>query len=220
MKILLATARTEDVAWGAAHGMLDGVLTTPGLLAAESGSDARAHLLELCRLVQGPIFAAVQTIDAAGACRDGKELAKISDQIVVQVPLVEATLGAMRRLHADGIRVAATYVFNTAQALLAARTGVSSVVIALDELDAAGHDGIRVVREVRAAFDSSDAECDVIAVSAASPTQFGACATAGADAAAVTEQVCRSLLVHPLTDRGVHQFLGDVSRLRRLWPVS
>jgi transaldolase len=220
MKIFLATARADDVAWGATHGMLDGVLTSPGLLAEESAGDARAHLLELCRLVHGPIFATVQTIDAAGAFRDGKELAKLSDQIVVQLPLVEETLGAMRRLQADGIRVAATHVFNTAQALLAVRAGASSVVVSLDQLDAAGHDAIGVVRDVRAAFDSSDAECDVIAVHPASPTQFGLCAGAGADAVAMSESRCRSLLVHPLTDRGVDQFLGDVARLRHVWPVS
>ena len=137
MKIFLATARTDDVAWGAAHGMLDGVLTSPALLADETRDDARAHLMELCRLVHGPIFASVQAIDAAGAYRDGKELAKLSDQIVAQLPLVEETLGAMRRLRADGVRVAATHVFNTAQALLAVRAGASSVVIALDQLDAA-----------------------------------------------------------------------------------
>lgn len=220
MKIFLATARTEDVAWGAAHGMLDGVLTSPALLADETRDDARAHLVELCRLVHGPIFASVQAIDAAGAYRDGKELAKLSDQIVAELPLVEETLGAMRRLRADGVRVAATHVFNTAQALLAVRAGASSVVIALDQLDAAGHDAIGVVRDIRAAFDSSDAECDVVAVAPASPTQFGACACAGADAVAVSESLCRALLVHPLTDRGVGQFLGDVARLRRVWPVS
>ena len=220
MKIFLATARTDDVAWGAAHGMLDGVLTSPGLLADEADGDARAHLLELCRLVHGPIFAAVQSVDATDAYRDGKELAKLSDQIVVQVPLVEETLGAMRRLHADGIRVAATHIFNTAQALLAVRAGASSVVCALDRLDAAGHDAIGVVRDLRAAFDSSDAECDVVAVHPASPTQFGLCACAGADAVAVSATLCRALLVHPLTDRGVDQFLGDVARLRRAWPMS
>ena len=220
MKILLATARTAEVAWGAAHGMLDGVLTTPGLLADQAGGDARALLLELCRLVHGPIFAAVQSIDAAGAYRDGRELAKLSDQIVVQVPLVEETLGAMRRLHADGIRVAATHVFTSAQALLAVRAGASSVVCALDQLEASGHDAIGVVRDLRSAFNSSDAECDVIAVHPASPAQFGACASAGADAVAVTDVLCRALLVHPFTDRGVDQFLGEVARLRRVWPVS
>jgi transaldolase len=170
--------------------------------------------------VHGPIFATVQTIDAAGAYRDGRELAKLSDQLVVQLPLVEDTLGTMRRLHADGIRVAATQVFNTAQALLAVRAGASSVVTALDRLDAAGHDSVGVVRDIRAAFDSSHAECDVVAVHPASPTQFGVCACAGADAVALSTQLCRALLVHPLTDRGVDEFLGEVARLRRAWPVS
>ena len=220
MKILLATGSSSEVAWGAAHGMLDGVLTTPRLLVEEAAGDARAHLLELCRLVHGPIYASVQDIDAAGAYRDGKELAKLSDQIIVQLPLIEQTLGAMRRLHADGVRVACTHVFNAAQALVAVRAGASSVVTAIDQLDASGHDGVAVVREIRAAFDSSTAECDVIALNPASPTQFGACAMAGADAAALTGDLCRSLLVHPLTDRGVEQFLGDVARLRRSWPTS
>ncbi len=220
MKIYFATASADDVSWGASHGMLDGVVTTPGLLAAEPTDDARALLADLCRLLHGPVFASVQTLDAPGAYRDGRELAKLSDQIVVEVPFVEETLGAMRRLHADGIRVAATSVFNTAQALLAARAGASSVVTSIAQLDATGHDGVGVVREMRAAFKSSSAECDVIALDPASPTQFGACAIAGADVAAVTAELGRSLLVHPLTDRGIDQFMRDVARLRRVWPHS
>lgn len=220
MKIFLATAETDDVAWGAAHGLLDGVVTSPGLLAESRVADPRTHLLELLHLVRGPVFVTVQSIDAAGAYRDGKELVRLSDQIVVALPLVEETLGAMRRLQADGVRVAATHVFNTAQALLAVRAGASSVLTALDQLDAAGLDALGVVRGIRAAFDSSHAECDVIALHPSSPTQFGLCAAAGADAVAMNGDLCRALLVHPLTDRGVDQFLGDVSRLRRTWPVS
>ena len=219
MKIFLATANADDVAWGAAHGMLDGVLTSPRLLADASDGDARAHLAELCRLVQRPIFACTQSVDAAGSYRDGRELAKLSDQIVVQLPLVEDTLGAMRRLHAEGIRVASTLVFNTAQALLAVRAGASAVVVYVDQLDACGQDGVGVIREIRAAFDACDAECDVLAANPQSPSQFGACGVAGADIAALAIDRCRSLLVHPLTDRGVDQFLGDVAHLRRSWPT-
>jgi transaldolase len=218
MKLFFATANADDVAWGAAHGMLDGVLTTPGLLADETDNDARAHLLELCRLFHGPIFASVQAIEAAGAYRDGKELAKLSDQIVVQLPLAEDTLGAMRRLHADGIRVASTHIFNAAQALIAVRAGATALVASIAGLDAAGHDGVGVVRDIRSAFDHSNAECDVIALNPATSTQYAACAIAGADAAAVSGDLCRALLVHPLTDRGIDQFLGDVARLRRSWP--
>ena len=86
--------------------------------------------------------------------------------------------------------------------------------------DAAGHDDVGIVRDIRAAFGSSAAECDVIAVNPSSPTQFGACAMAGADAAALSGDFCRSLLRHPLTDRGVEPFLGDVAHLRRSWPAN
>ena len=220
MKIYLATASAEDVAWGAAHGMLDGVITSPGLLADDADAEMRTHLAELCRLVHGPIFASVHSVDGANAYRDGKELAKISDQIVVQLPLVEETLGAMRRLQADGIRVSATQVYNSAQGLIAARAGASSVVTAVDRLDAAGHDGVSMIAELRAAFDASDAECDVIALNATTPARFGACALAGADAVALSADLCRALLVHPLTDRGIDEFLGDVARLRRAWPTT
>jgi transaldolase len=220
MKLFFATANGNDVAWGAAHGMLDGVLTSPGMLAEESDGDARAHLLELCRLLHGPIFASVQSIDASSAYRDGKELAKLSDQIVVQLPLVEDTLGAMRRLHADGIRVASTHVYNTAQALIAVQAGASSVVTSVDLLDAAGHDGVAIIHDIRTVFDNTNAECDVIAVNPVSPTQFGACALAGADATAVSADLCRAMLVHPLTDRGLDRFLSDVARLRRSWPIT
>lgn len=220
MKIFLATAELDDVAWGATKSMLDGVVTTPALLSATGASDARAHLTELARMIHGPLFATVQSIDTDGATRDGKELARISDQVVVGLPLVEATMGAMRRLQSDGVRVAATHVYNTAQALLAVRSGASSVVVALDQLDAAGLDALGVVRDIRAAFDASHAECDVIAMHPSSPTQFGLCAAAGADAVAMSGDLCRALLVHPLTDRGVDRFLGDVARLRHTWPLN
>src|SRR3954463_7146143 len=176
MKIYLATASTDDVAWGAAHGLLDGVITSPGLLADDADAETRTHLAELCRLVHGPIFASVHSVDGTNAYKDGKELAKLSDQIVVQLPLVEETLGAMRRLQADGIRVSATHVYNSAQGLIAARAGASSVVTAVARLDAAGHDGVAMIAELRAAFDASDAECDVIALNATTPARFGACA--------------------------------------------
>ncbi|MDB4912775.1 MAG: Transaldolase [Gemmatimonadetes bacterium] len=220
MKIFFATADTDDVAWGAAHGMLDGVFTSPALLGDVAAGNAHAHLVALCRLFHGPIFASVSSLDAIGAFRDGKELAKLSDQIVVQLPLVEETLGAMRRLRADGVRVAGTQVYNAAQALVAVRAGASSVVTSVQLLDAAGHDGVAVVRDIRAAFDSTDAECDVIAIDPASASQFGACAIAGADAVALSGDLCRSLLRHPLTDRGVDQFVGDVARLQRSWSNS
>jgi transaldolase len=151
---------------------------------------------------------------------DGRELARLSDQIVVQVPLVEDAFGAMHRLQAEGVRVAAMLVFNAAQALLAARAGASSVVTPLDQLDAVGHSGGEVVRDLRAVFDASHTECDVLAVRPTTAQQFTECALAGADGVAVSPEVLRSLLLHPLTDRGIDQFLNEVSRRHGGWGHS
>lgn len=219
MKILLASADVEQVRWAASAGLLDGVLTTPGLLGAADGASERELLDDIARATNVPIYVSVHAIDAADVYRDARELAKLSDAIVVQIPLVEDAIVAIRRLRGDGVRVAATLVFNAAQALLAAKAGAQSVVTPIDHLDAVGHGGVQVVRELRAVFDASATECDVIAVRPATASQFTECALAGADGVALTPDVLRSLLLHPLTDRGLDQFLRDLSQHRQWTPA-
>lgn len=216
MKILLASADLDDIAWAAASGFLDGVMTTPSLL-REQDRDEREQLVEICRVVDAPIFVTVHAVDGEDVYRDGKDLARLSDQIVIQVPLVEDAIGALRRLANDGVRVASLLVFNAAQALLAAKAGASSIVTTIDQLDQVGHRGIDTVRELRSAFDASGTECDVIAMRPATAMQFAECAVAGADAVAVGASVLRHLLVHPLTDRGIDQFLSDLARHHTAW---
>src|SRR5690348_3094593 len=184
MKILLASADLEDIAWAAGCGFVDGVMTTPALL-REQDRDERELLLDICRSVDVPVYVTVHAVDGDDTYRDSKELARLSDQIVVQIPLVEDTVTAMRRLNNDGVRVASLLVFNAAQALLAAKAGASSVITTIDRLDQVGHSGIDIVRELRATFDASGTECDVIAMSPTSAIQFAECALAGADAVAI-----------------------------------
>ena len=219
MKILLASADLDDIVWTAANGLLDGVMTTPALL-REHERDEREQLTEICRTVDAPVYVTVHAIDADDAYRDGKELARLSDQIVVQIPLVEDALGAVRRLTTEGVRVASLLVFNAAQALLAAKAGASSVVTSIDHIDQVGHSGIEIVRELRAAFDASGTECDIVAVRPTTAMQFAECALAGADAVAVSATVLRHLLVHPLTDRGIDQFLNDLARHHSTWTLA
>ena len=144
-------------------------------------------------------------------------MAKLSDQIVVQVPLVEDSIGSIHRLCSDGVRVAATLVFNGAQGLLAAKAGAASVITVVDHLDQAGFSGVEVVRELRSVFDAGHTECDVIAVGPTSASQLCDCVLAGADAVAVEAAALRALLVHPLTDRGLDQLLNDLSKSRSSW---
>ena len=216
MKILLATANIEEIQWATMNGLVDGVLTAPLLLRRENRNEGEL-LADICRAAGGPVYVTVHAVSSDETYRDGREIARISDRIVVQLPLVEDTIGAIRRLTGDGIRVAALLVFNAAQALLAAKAGATSVITPVDHLDQAGQSGLEVIRQLRAVFDASGAECDVVAVRPSTASQFTECALAGADAVAVTPDVLRALLVHPLTDRGIDQFLGELSKQHAPW---
>ena len=213
MKILLASATLDDIRWAVSHALVDGVATSPALLSAESGiPDDRDLLGEICRATGLPVWATVASVNADDIYRDGRELAKISDQVIVQVPLVEDAVTAMRRLSSEGVRVTAMLVFNGAQAILAAKAGACYVSTSIDQLDALGQDSTRVVRDLREVFDAGAVECEVLASLPQNSAQFAQCAAAGADAISVSAGTLRSLLLHPLTDRGIDQFLNDLSR--------
>lgn len=218
MKIYLATAAAADIRWAKDNGLIDGIVTTPSLLSGNDGGrdgDGRDRLGELCRTTGLPVLATVASVNSAEIYRDGRELAKISDLIYVQVPLVEDAVGAIGRLHADGVRVVATLVYSAAQAVLAAKAGAFMVSVGVDQLDVYGHDGADVVRDIVAVFAGHAAECDVLAAMPQHAAQFARCARAGADVVAVTPEVLRGLLVHPLTDRGLDQWLRELSSHHR-----
>jgi transaldolase len=217
MKIFLVSSDVDDIRWAAASGLLDGVVTTPSLLSTVPPGAERELLGDICRAAAAPVFVTVRAVDGDAIYRDGKELARLSDQLVVQIPLVEDAIGPIRRLCMDGVRVAAMLVFNGAQGLLAAKAGASIVVTPVDQLDAAGHSGVNVIRELRSVFDAAHTECDILAVRPQTATQLADCVLAGADGVAVSADVLRTLLVHPLTDRGLDQLLKDLSKQRGTW---
>ncbi len=214
MKILLASASPADVRWATDHGLAEGVVTSPARLAEERAGDPpsqRELLGEIARGVLVPVHASVASVDANDIYRDGRDIARVADNIVVQVPLVDEAVTAIRRLQSEGVRVAATLVFSAAQALLAAKAGATTVVVPVDQLDALGQDSLAVVREVRQLFDRGDVECDVVASLPRTAAAFTACGLAGADAVVLDVAGLRSFLVHPLTDRGVDTFLKELA---------
>ena len=216
MRIFIATAKLDDIRWAHSHGLVDGVLTTPSLLTAEV-HPAGAHdlLADICGIAAMPVAVTVGSVNANDIHRDARELSKLSDSVIVQVPFVEDAIVAMKRLRAEGVRVAATLVFNAAQAILAAKAGASMVCVHLDRLEAQGQDGMDTIAEIHDVFSLHGIECDVLAALPRNAAQFTGCARAGADAIAVSSDVLRALLLHPLTDRGLDQFLTDLSRTHR-----
>ena len=219
MKLLIATALLDDIRWAGAAGLLDGVYTTPALLHAASASP-RELVESLCRVSGLPVHVSVHAVVGADIHHEARVLARFCDQVVVHVPLVEDAIGTMHRLRADGVRVAASFVYTAAQAMLAARAGASAVSVPMASAAGAGLDPIRAIADIRAALVASHAECDVIASEPASPADLAAAVTAGADAVAASVDLVRRSLLHPLTDRSVDAFLSEVARQPRPWAAE
>jgi len=216
MRIFIATAKLDDIRWAHAHGLVDGVLTTPSLLTAEVHPAGATELLaDICQVATFPVAVTAGAVNAGDIYRDARELSKLSDSVIVQIPFVEDAIEAIRRLSAEGVRVAATLVFNAAQAMLAAKAGAGTVCVHVDQIDSQGQDGVETIAEIHQVFRMHGVECDVLAALPRNAAQFTGCALAGADAIAVSSDVLRALLLHPLTDRGIDQFLTDLSRTHR-----
>lgn len=216
MRIFIATAKLDDIRWAHVHGLIDGVLTTPSLLTAQvHPAGANELLADICRVGAFPVAVTVGAVNAGDIYRDARELSKLSDSIIVQIPFVEDAIEAIKRLSAEGVRVAATLVYNAAQAILAAKTGATTVCVHVDQLDAQGQPSADAIAEIHQVFQIHGIECDVLAALPRNAAQFSGCALAGADAIAVSSDVLRALLLHPLTDRGLDQFLTDLSRTHR-----
>ncbi len=219
MKLYLASTDVRAVRVAVERGLVDGVVTTPAMLAARAdGDDVTGVVADLCRVARRPVFVTVAAVRDDDVLREARALARLSDHVIVQVPFVEDTLRAIHQLSQEGVRVAATLVFTAAQALLAAKAGAYAVCTDVDLLEAHGLRTEGALGELRAVFDRHRAECDVVALHPRTAAQFAGCASAGADAVALDETLLHDLLVHPLTDRGLDRLLSELSRRPRGLP--
>ena len=214
MKFFLDSASLKDIGWARQAGLIDGVTTNPSLLAKQAGDlDPRDVLKEICSLVEGPVSAEVVAVDAPGMLREGRELARIADHIVVKIPMLEEGMVAVRQLTAEGIRTNVTLCFSSVQCLIAAKAGATYVSPFVGRLDDVGQDGMDVIREARQIFDNYAIETEILAASMRHPRHVADAAMIGADVATIPPDVLRKLLLHPLTDRGLDQFLSDWAKL-------
>lgn len=216
MRLYLATVHETELDWAEQAGLLDGIVATPAVLAAElPQADPREILAELAERSRLPVFASVGSLEADDIVRGAKDLRRLNEHLILALPFVEDTLPALRQLSRDGIRCASTLVHSAAQGLLAAKAGASFVVVPVDALEAVGEPADRTVRALHEAFARAAVECDVVVAGPPNAARFAELAASGADAAVLSPGALRSFLQHPLTDRGVDRFLGDVSRRTR-----
>jgi len=214
MKFFLDTADLGEIREAAQAGLIDGITTNPTLLSQSAGDvDPNDVLKEICSLVDGPVSAEVVAVDAEGMHKEGRELAKLAENIVVKIPMLDVGMVAVRRLVADGIKVNVTLAFSSVQCLLASKAGATYVSPFVGRLDDIGHDGMDVIRETRAIFDNYAIETEILAASIRHPRHVAEAALIGADVATMPPSVLKKLLLHPMTDRGLDQFLNDWSKL-------
>ena len=210
MKFFLDTASLKEISWAAQAGLIDGVTTNPSLLAKQAGDlDPKDVLKEICSVVEGPVSAEVVALDTDGMVTEGARLAEIADNIVVKIPMTEAGMVAVRQLAADGIRTNVTLCFSSVQCLIAAKAGASYVSPFIGRLDDVGQEGMDVIREARVIFDNYQIATEILAASIRHPRHVVEAAMIGADVATLPPDVLKKLLLHPLTDRGLEQFLAD-----------
>src|SRR5918996_5029788 len=214
MKFFLDSANLKDISWAAQAGLIDGITTNPSLLAKQAGDvDPQDVLKEICSLVDGPVSAEVVAVDTDGMVAEGRRLAGLADNVVVKIPMIEPGLIAVRRLTAEGIKTNVTLCFSSVQCLVAAKAGTTYVSPFIGRLDDVGQVGMDVIREARVMFDNYDLDTQILAASLRHPRHVAEAALIGADVATLPPDVLRKLLLHPLTDRGLEQFLADWNTL-------
>ncbi|WP_192346780.1 fructose-6-phosphate aldolase [Algoriphagus sp. Y33] len=212
MKFFIDTANLSDIREAYELGVLDGVTTNPSLMAKEgiSGDEkVRAHYKAICDIVDDKVSAEVIATDFEGMVKEGKELAKIDDKIVVKIPMVKDGLKALKYFQSEGIRTNCTLIFSAGQALLAAKAGASYVSPFIGRLDDIAFDGMDLIAQIVHIYGNYGFETEVLAASVRHTMHLLKCAEVGADVVTCPLKVITGLLNHPLTDSGLATFLAD-----------
>jgi transaldolase len=208
MKLFIDSGNLKEIEALVPLGIIDGITTNPSLLAKEGG-DYRAILKKICEIVKGPTSAEVVATDVEGMLREGRELAKIDQHIVVKVPFTRAGVQACKTLSSEGTRVNVTLIFTAAQALLAAKVGATFVSPFVGRLDDIATSGMNLISEIVDIFENYDFSTEVLVASTRGPMHIVEAARLGADICTCPAAVIDSLFKHPLTDIGLERFLKD-----------
>jgi transaldolase len=208
MQLFLDTTDVAVLKLAAATGLVDGVTTNPSLI-AKSGRPMLEVIAEICDVVEGPVSAEAVAGDLEGLLAEGRKLAAIAPNVVVKAPLTKAGLMAVRIFAEEGIQTNVTLCFSASQALLAAKAGAAYISPFVGRLDDAGEDGMRLIHDIRAIYDNYAFDTEILAASMRTAEHVAAAAIAGADCATLPPPVFEALFKHPLTEKGLDQFLSD-----------
>jgi transaldolase len=215
MKFFIDTANLEQIKEAQKLGILDGVTTNPSLMAKEGITGEKNildHYTKICEIVDGDVSAEVISVDFDGIIKEGEALAKLNNQIVIKVPMIEDGVKAIRYFSDKGLKTNCTLVFSSGQALLAAKAGATYVSPFIGRLDDVSTDGLNLINEIREIYDNYGYKTEILAASIRHTMHIIDCAKIGADVITSPISAIKGLLKHPLTDLGLQKFLSDFKK--------
>ena len=208
MKFFIDTADVKEIAELNATGLLDGVTTNPSLI-LKAGRPMKEVIAEICKITDGPVSAEVAATDYEGMMREAAVLSKIADNVCIKVPLTFDGLKACKAITGSGRKVNVTLCFSATQALLAAKAGATFISPFIGRLDDTGIDGMELIADIRTIYDNYDFQTEILAASIRTMNHVKEAALLGADVATIPGSTVKSLVSHPLTDKGLAQFVSD-----------
>lgn len=215
MKFFIDTANLEQIKEAQKLGILDGVTTNPSLMAKEGITGEKNildHYMKICEIVDGDVSAEIISVDFDGIIKEGEALAKLNNQIVIKVPMIEDGVKAIRYFSDKGLKTNCTLVFSSGQALLAAKAGATYVSPFIGRLDDVSTDGLNLISEIREIYDNYGYKTEILAASIRHTMHIIDCAKIGADVITSPISAIKGLLKHPLTDIGLQKFLSDFKK--------
>ena len=212
MKFFIDTANLEQITEAQNLGILDGVTTNPSLMAKEGitgDSNIISHYKKICEIVDGDVSAEVISTEFDGMVEEGNRLSKISNQIVVKIPMTKNGVRALKYFSNNNIKTNCTLIFSPGQALLAAKAGANYVSPFIGRLDDISSDGLSLISEIRQIFDNYNFKTEILSASIRHNMHIIDCAKIGSDVVTTPLSSIVGLLYHPLTDSGLKKFLDD-----------
>lgn len=208
MKFFIDTADVNEIKEAAALGILDGVTTNPSLI-KKSGRPFDEVAKEICEIVRGPVSLEVTSVECDGMLKEADNLVKFGENVVIKLPLIPEGLKACKRLSEQGVKTNVTLCFQPVQALLAAKAGATYISPFVGRLDDLGQEGMDIIPQIRQIYDNYGFETEILVASIRNPIHVLDAAIVGADVATIPFKVFNQLVHHPLTDKGLAQFLKD-----------
>ena len=208
MKIFLDTANVDEIKEGTSWGIVDGVTTNPTLIAKED-RDFETVIKEICEIVDGPVNAEVVGLKAEEMIAEGRKLRELHDNICVKIPMTVDGIKAVKVLSEEGTMTNVTLIFSSLQALLAAKAGATFVSPFVGRIDDMAMPGMDLVADISQIYENYGYETEIIVASIRNPLHVVDTALYGADIATLPMKVLHQMAKHPLTDRGIEQFLKD-----------